>query len=282
MPELTSQRLVEQIEWDIAERTNILRVAAGVTPALHILCDDLDHAPSLKYTGFKKNIGERLGMYVQVDFVRSESELVDRIQASNEDASMHGIIVQLPLRSRDQERTDAITALINPEKDVDGLAGASSDYESATARAGLMLFDESSRNYRKEMTVVNGLGRLVGKPALDIMQRESGLHVVGYDIESDRLDVIEGLNHARLIMTAIGSPGILKPDMFVDPLIPRVIVDAGAAEQGGKLRGDVSDELRQTGLAYGWEITPAVGGVGPLTVRLVLEHTVTAAEKSTY
>ena len=133
-------------------------------------------------------------------------------------------------------------------------------------------------DFLSERIAILGRGRLVGWPLLTHLMSIGANKLEIFDEDSDDLEIIEGINEASVIISAMGRPGLLTPDLFEDMSKSRALVDAGAAEQGGVVMGDVSDELRDQALQNGWQITPRKGGVGPLTVRTLLTNVIRAAE----
>lgn len=233
----------------------------GVRPKLVIIRDN--HSPVIeKYVHLKQQYGNDIGVEVE-DWLMDD--LSATIERANQDQSVHGIIVQLPLQ--DPKQTDEIVAKINPQKDVDGLAHGDC-FESATATAIHWLLNGYDIDLSKQRIALVGRGRLVGGP-LEKMWRESGYDVTVFRSHDD----LAQLKNYDLIVTATGVPHLIKDEM-VRP--GAILVDAGTASEGGILVGDVSDEVRERNdLAA---ITPKVGGVGPLTVTALFEHVLMAAQ----
>lgn len=253
--------------------------ARGVQPKLVIIRDS-DNPVILKYVNLKQQYGEDIG--VEVEDWLSE-DVVGAIEQANNDSFVHGIIVQLPLKNRDQ--TDEVVRHIVPKKDVDGLASiyhetnnvndtnSSHDimpvFESATATAINWLLAGYDVKLQGSKIALVGRGRLVGAP-LEAMWRNSGYDVTVFRSHSD----LNELKDFDVIVSATGVPHLIKDEM-VKP--GAVVVDAGTASEGGVLVGDVDDAVRaRTDLAA---ITPKVGGVGPLTVTALFEHVLMAANK---
>lgn len=194
-----------------------------------------------------------------------QDEMRAAIALANSDASVHGIVVQLPLDQPDE--TEGIVGTIAPEKDVDGL-GASAAFHSATAEAIDWLLAGYNVDLEGKQIAIIGRGRLVGAP-LDKMWRQRGYRVTCYDKGSDIGDVTS----ADVIVTATGSPRVLTPSMVKQKA---VIIDAGTASEAGVIVGDVHPELRQRSDIT---ITPEKGGVGPLTVAVMFDHVIQSALK---
>ena len=195
--------------------------------------------------------------------------MAQAIAEANADSTVHGIIVQLPLK--DTSQTDEIVSKIAPEKDVDGLATiyheTNNIFESATATAINWLLAGYDIKLQGSKIALVGRGRLVGAP-LERMWKNSGYDVTVFRSHSD----LNELKDFDVIVSATGVPHLIKSEMIKPGT---VIVDAGTASEDGVLVGDVDESVRaQANLSA---ITPKVGGVGPLTVTALFEHVLMAA-----
>lgn len=237
--------------------------ALSAKPTLLIIRDS-DNPVITKYVNLKKQYGEDIGVNV-IDFrANSTDEIKEKILSSNADKSIHGIIVQLPIL--DKEKTDEVTSLIAPEKDVDGLS-ANGKFDSATATAINWLLAGYDINLQTAKIAIVGRGKLVGAPLLKMYQNSN------YDVKMyHRGDDLAELKNYDVIITATGKPGLITSEM-VSP--GATIVDAGTASEDGVLKGDVAEDVRtRTDLKA---ITPKLGGVGPLTVTCLFDHVIQAA-----
>lgn len=234
--------------------------ARKIQPKL-IIIRDSDNPVIMKYVSLKQRYGTDIGVVVE-DWLRTDVEAA--VKEANQDPSVHGIIIQLPLQ--DPTQTDAVVSTIKPEKDVDGLSG-SGVFDSATATAINWLLAGYDIRLAGQKIALVGHGRLVGAP-LAKMWQASGYDVTIFDSGSD-------LNHLKdytVIVTATGVPHLIKSSM-VRP--GTTVVDAGTASEGGVLVGDLDDAVRsRTDLSA---LTPSIGGVGPLTVTALFEHVLIAA-----
>ena len=231
-----------------------------------LIIRDSDNPVILKYVNLKKQYGEDIGIPVEDFCAKSSDEIREKILSANADPEISGIIVQLPILER--EKTDELTALISPEKDVDGLA-PNGDFDSATATAINWLLAGYGVDLAAQKIALVGKGKLVGAP-LYCMWTNSGFDVSLFH----RGDNLSNLRGFSLIVSATGSAHIITNEMVAPGAI---IVDAGTASEGGVLVGDVADEVRlRNDLSA---ITPRVGGVGPLTVTCLFEHVIEAANK---
>ena len=232
-------------------------------PALLILRDS-DNLVIKKYVDLKKQYGKDIGVNV-LDVCVNTNALREEIIRANKDTSINGIILQLPIQEK--ERTDELTALIAPEKDVDGLSGHG-NFDSATATAILWLLAGYDINLTHAKIAIVGRGKLVGAPLYQMFTNS------GYDVSLfHRGDDLTNLNQYDIIITATGVPGLISSSMIKPGA---TLVDAGTASEDGVLKGDASDEVRtRTDLNA---ITPIKGGVGPLTVTCLFDHVIQAAK----
>jgi methylenetetrahydrofolate dehydrogenase (NADP+)/methenyltetrahydrofolate cyclohydrolase len=270
MPELTSKHLVKAIDRNLSIRVEEL----DVQPGLAILSNNGEHYPSRKYMELKQNVAANLGILAAAVFSNGHEELLYEVQAYNEDEYYHGMIIQLPLA--DQVHTDKVLSEIAPNKDVDGL-GPNETFAPATPLGILNLLEGYKINYLDSPVAVVGTGKLVGAPLVRLMQERGAADVSAFDIESTEDEIRDGLNRARVIVSATGKSGLLVPELFDNLNIPRVVIDAGTAESNGA--GDVSPSLREELLERGSHITAEKNSVGPLTIRALLTNVVSAAEQ---
>jgi len=274
--ELGSDSIVLQMEHNIELRAQRYLQETDSIPTLSIVSCNPNDGPSLTYMELKQRVGHRLGIRVLTPQINTLEEACDRIDQDNEDETINGTIVQLPLREDQREFTDAILARVSPVRDVDGL-GPDSPFTPATVLATERWLEGQGIDYMAEPIALIGLGRLVNAPFYQRL-RQQGALVRGYDKDSPKLETIDGINWARIVVSATGHPGLLTPELFVPDTEPKVLVDVGTAEQNGAQEGDVSDELRAYALEHDWTLTRKKGGIGKVTVRALLTNLVQAAE----
>lgn len=264
--ELNGRELVGFIKERQAHLVQMLR--SNRKRAKLVIVRDSDNPVITKYVGLKCRYGEDIGVEVVDLKVEQTAEALKRaIQGANQDETVSGIIVQLPLINT--EITEEVLAEIAPEKDVDGLSGKGA-FDSATATAINWLLTGYNIDLQQKKIAIVGRGRLVGRP-LASMWGNSGLKVEIFHRGSD----FSKLHDYEVIVTATGVPDLITDEMIRSGA---VIVDAGTASEGGKLVGDISDEIRErTDISA---ITPKIGGVGPLTVGVLFENVLMAAEKA--
>lgn len=260
---LNGRELAGFIKERQAKAVRNLRQEHKIVPKLAIVVT-IEHPVIDVYMRLKKQYGADI--LIDVDIHRVEQSEVPRLlEKLNSDLSVHGIITQLPLA--DPSQTEEIVNLVVPEKDVDAL-GKSAKYDPATPLAILWLLAGYNVDLNGKHILLIGRGKLVGAP-LEWMLRNSGHEVVVTD--RNTVDLRAETQKADVIITAAGSPAILFPDMVKQGA---VVVDAGVASEDGKTVGDVAPELYER---EDLTITPAKGGVGPLTVCALFENVIRAA-----
>lgn len=242
-----------------------LRQAWKINPKLAIVVT-IEHPVINVYMRMKQRYGADILIDVDVHRV-SQDDAAETIKQLNEDPSVHGIIVQLPLER--PEETEDIVRLVAPEKDVDGL-GENPAFDPATPMAILWLLAGYNVDFRGKKVLLIGRGKLVGAP-LERMLLASGVDVSVADRSTE--DLKAATSEADIIITATGSPAILYSNMIKQGA---VVVDAGVAGEEGKTVGDVAPEVYERD---DLSITPTKGGVGPLTVCALFDNVIRAAKR---
>lgn len=258
MKELNGRELAGYVKERQARQVRQLR-AKKIFPKLAIFYDN-DSPVIAKYMSLKQQYGEDIHIDVEVVKI-SAGDAVEKLKAAAEDANVTGIIVQLPLAECDM----AILDLIPLNKDVDGLRG---ETDTATAMAIHWLLTGYGIDLEHKKLAIVGHGKLVGAP-LEKMWRESNYDVTVFD-KGDDLNLLPDYD---VIVTATGVPGLIKTQMIK---YGGVIVDAGTASEGGVIKGDLEDAARERD---DLTLTPKIGGVGPLTVAMLFENVIRAANK---
>lgn len=263
---LNGRELAEFIKERQAHEVRVLRQAHGVVPKLAIV-QCIDDPVINTYVRLKKNYGADIQVEVEHHKVE-QTEIANLLQKLNSDETVHGVIVQLPLV--DKTETDKIVNMVAAEKDVDAL-GENPKFDPATPMAILWLLAGYNIDLAAKHILLIGRGKLVGAP-LEKILKASGhdVEVIGREVE----DISTHTKEADVIITATGSPAILYPEMIKDKA---VVVDAGVASEDGKTVGDVAPELYER---EDLTITPAKGGVGPLTVCALFENVIRAARRT--
>lgn len=217
-----------------------------------------------KYVELKQHYGADIGVTVTDFLAKDTATIREKILSASEDPTINGIILQLPIKEKDQ--TDSLTALIAPEKDVDGLSGTG-HFDSATATAIHWLLTGYDIPLENQKIALVGRGKLVGAPLYKMFTASH------YDVTMfHRGDDLTKLRNFDIIISATGVPGLIS-DSLVRP--GAVVIDAGTASENGVIKGDLADSVRaRTDLSA---ITPVIGGVGPLTVTCLFDHIIQAA-----
>jgi len=279
---IDGKAMAADIRNEVAERVRAL-AGRGVTPGLTAVLVG-DDEPSRIYVGAKQKACAEVGIRSELHELPAktpQADLLALIRSLNEDASVHGILVQLPLP--DHLSVLAVHETLSVEKDVDGLTPNSvgrlvrgeASYLPATPYGIVELLARTGIQTKGAEVVVVGRGQLVGMP-LSIMlaqKTERGNATVTVCHTATR-DLAAHTRRADILVAAAGRPGTITADM-VKPGAAVIDVAVNRTERG--LVGDVAfDEVAEVAR---W-ITPVPGGVGPLTVAMLLVNTVTAAERA--
>lgn len=264
---LNGKELADFIKQRQAGEVRSLTQAHGIVPKLAIV--QVKDDPVINtYVRLKKRYGDDIGVTVESHHPL-QSDIATTINQLNDDSSVHGVIVQLPLT--DPLETDMIVNMVSPDKDVDAL-GKTPNFEPATPMAILWLLAGYNVDLRGKKVLLIGRGKLVGAP-LEKILKDSDIDVSVADRST--ADLQKETAAADVIITATGSPAILYPDMIKQGA---VVVDAGVASEDGKTVGDVAPELYERD---DLTITPEKGGVGPLTVCALFDNVLRAARATT-
>jgi len=270
--------LAKTIRAEVAGRTAALK-ARGVNPALSIILVGEDPASQV-YTKHKVNDSAQTGLAATLETYpadMSESDLLARIRALNNDPLVHGILVQLPLpKHMDSQK---VIETISPAKDVDGFHVASAGalmtgapgFWPCTPHGCMKMLESIGYDLRGKHAVVIGRSNIVGKPMAMMLLAKSATVTICHSATQD-LGAIT--RQADVIVAAVGKLNLLTADM-VKP--GAVVIDVGMnRKEDGKLAGDVDfDGVKEVA---GW-ITPVPGGVGPMTRAMLLANTLEAAER---
>lgn len=263
MKELNGRDLAGFIKERQAKAVRGLRQAFGVQPKLAILVT-VENPVIEIYMRLKQRYGADILVDVDIHRVQ-QGEIIETIKTLNEDASVHGIIVQLPLE--DPSQTSDIVNAVAPNKDVDAL-GENASFDPATPTAILWLLAGYGVELKERKVVILGRGKLVGEP-LEKMLQDSGIDATAFDSSSDGSTAAKT---ADVIITATGVPGVLTSEMI--PL-GAAVVDAGVAVEEGRAVGDLASDVYERD---DLKVTPSKGGVGPLTVCALFENVIKAAK----
>ncbi len=262
---LNGAELAEYIKERQRKEAQTLILNYKLKPSLAIIVT-IDNPVINLYVSLKQKYGADLGIKVTVYRVQKEN-IAQTIEDLNNDPLVNGIIVQLPIF--DITQTEQIVNLVSPIKDVDALSQKTAFFP-ATPMAILWLLAGYNINFEGKRVLIIGKGKLVGTPLLKAL-KDSGVDVAVAD--SKTKDLKKEVLNSDIIITATGSPGILKGSYFKTNA---VVVDAGVASEKGKLIGDLDESVY---LRDDLTITPKKGGVGPLTVCALFENVLKATRK---
>lgn len=285
---IDGRAIAAQIQRELSERVAILKTR-GIQPGLAFVRVGEDPASKV-YVGRKEKACAELGIFSETHVLpqaTSEAELLTLIARLNSDSRLHGILVQAPLPG--QIRETVVYSTVRPEKDVDGfhpvnvgklMLGDPTGFHPCTPAGIRELLVRSKVNTSGAEVVVLGRGNIVGKPmAAMLCQKEKGANATVTICHSGTRDIKEHCRRADIIVAAIGVAEFLKADM-VKP--GAVVIDVGvnrisdpAAKNGSRLVGDVDFANVQP---IAGQITPNPGGVGPMTIAMLMQNTVRAAE----
>jgi methylenetetrahydrofolate dehydrogenase (NADP+)/methenyltetrahydrofolate cyclohydrolase len=275
---LDGKRIADGVLDDLRRRVRA-RVRAGLSaPGLAVILVGADPASAV-YVRNKRRACEKIG-YVSRDFdlpaTTAQADLFDLIDRLNDDPAIHGILVQLPLPP--QIDATALIQRIRPGKDVDGfhaenvgrLALRQPGLRPCTPKGVMTLLAHTDRTVRGRHAVVVGVSNHVGRPM--VME----LLLAGCTVTACHRFTTELETHVRaadILVVAVGKPGLV-PGEWVKP--GAVVIDVGISRLAdGSLAGDVG--YAEASVRASW-ITPVPGGVGPMTVAMLMQNTLQAAE----
>jgi methylenetetrahydrofolate dehydrogenase (NADP+)/methenyltetrahydrofolate cyclohydrolase len=266
---------------ELSARVAVLK-ARGITPGLAFVRVGEDPASKV-YVSRKEKACADLGMFSETHVLAesaSEAELLALIAKLNSDTRVHGILVQAPLPK--QIRETVVYSTVSPQKDVDGfhpvnvgklMLGDSSGFLPCTPAGIRELLIRSEVKTAGAEVVVLGRGNIVGKPmAAMLVQKDKHANATVTICHSGTRDIQAHCRRADILIAAIGVAEFVKADM-VKP--GAVVIDVGVNRVEGKLVGDVDFKSIQP---IAGKITPNPGGVGPMTIAMLMSNTVRAAE----
>lgn len=288
---IDGRAIAEQIHVETAQRVDALK-HRGIEPRLIFIRVGEDPASQV-YVGMKEKTSQRLGIRSETHVLpekAAQAELLALVRRLNDDPSVHGILVQAPIPK--QIDSSAIYSAVRPDKDVDGfhpvnmgklLLGDGSGFVPCTPAGVHELLIRSRVTIEGAQVVVLGRGNIVGKPmAALLMQKARHANATVTVCHSQSRDIQEHCRRADIVVAAMGVANFVKSEM-VKP--GAAVMDVGvnrisdpAAKGGSRLAGDVDFETVR--LVAG-RITPNPGGVGPMTIAMLMRNTVSAAENLT-
>lgn len=277
---IDGKRVSAEIRAELREETKDFIAATGVTPKLTVILVGEDPASQV-YVRNKGRACEEVGFaaeQITLPATTTQEELDELIDRLNADKTVHGILVQLPLpKGLSEER---VLLRISPEKDVDAfhpynvgrMVAGQITYLPCTPAGVMELIRRSGISVAGKDCVVIGRSNIVGKPMAHLLMQDNGTVTVCH---SRTKDLAEHTKRADVLVAAIGKANFVTADM-VKP--GAVVIDVGINRGAdGKLTGDVDFAAVEPIASY---ITPVPGGVGPMTIAMLMKNTLTAAKRA--
>jgi methylenetetrahydrofolate dehydrogenase (NADP+)/methenyltetrahydrofolate cyclohydrolase len=275
---LDGNRIARAVREQARRGVERLLAERGVRPALAVILVGDDPASKI-YVETKQRACEKVGIVSKVHRLPpeiSEDELVHFIYRLNRDPALHGILLQLPLPDRALEK--AALAEIDPEKDVDGLCPTSQarlingdpGLRPCTPLGVIELIDRTGSDPAGKRAVIVGMGALVGKPLSMLLLERNATVVLCHEFTRD---LAEEVARAEILVAAAGKPGLIRGEWIREGAI---VIDVGINRTPVGIVGDVEFETARRRAGF---ITPVPGGVGPMTVAMLVRNTLIAAER---
>lgn len=250
--------------------------AQGIVPNLTVVIVGNDGA-SLSYVRSKNKAAEKIGMessIVRLDEDTSEEEVLAEVERLNNDDKVSGILVQVPLPEQVDE--NKVLEAIAPHKDVDGFSPINIGRLYTGQRTfvpctplGIMELLKHTGSLEGKTVAVVGRSHIVGQPVAKLLTNENATVTL---MHSRTKDMVAQLKNFDVVVSAVGKPGLIKGSDLKEGAI---VIDVGNSVVDDKLVGDVDFESAKEVASY---ITPVPGGVGPLTITMVLNNTLLAAK----
>lgn len=273
---IDGKSIAKELRESLAPRVAALK-EQGITPGLTVIVVGDDPASAI-YVRNKERACVKLGMNSQVLRFPAETtqeEILNTVRLLNQDDGVHGILVQLPLPRHIDEQ--AVLRAIDPDKDVDGfhamnagrLMNGEPGFVACTPKGVMRLLEVSGVELDGKNAVVVGRSNIVGKPmALLLLQKNCTVTIA----HSHTKDLTAVTRSADILVVAVGRAGFITGDMIKPGA---AVMDVGINRVDGKVVGDVDFESAKEVASC---ITPVPGGVGAMTIAMLMENTVEAAE----
>ncbi len=289
---LTSAEIIATRKPEIAQEAHEFHLEHGRNPKLLIIPGDTLHDGSKRYMRTKKRTGSEVSVDVSVAGEDDQqdptgavkplelSRILYLIDEANEDPTVDGIMLQLPLENRHKDAESYVLERILPTKDVDGL-GRHSPYLTATATAIDWMLKGYNLDGRELRTVFMGDGPLSNTPLAQFWKSEGATQIQVFNRDSDELEKCGAVQEAQLIISAMGNPNLWEPGIFTNDATHKVLIDVGTAgtakPHDGSQQGDFSDQMYDYVAERDWGITAKKGAIGPLTGLALVSTVVIAA-----
>lgn len=276
---IDGKALALRLREGIGQEVSVLEKNTGIKPGLAAVLVGEDPASAV-YVRNKKIACEKAGIYPQEHLLpasTTQEALLDLIHQLNDDPKIHGILVQLPLPSHIESK--AILQAVSPEKDADGfhpvnvgrLVEGDPVFVPCTPKGVIHMIDSTGVDIAGKRAVVIGRSNIVGKPVAMLLLHRHATVTICHSRTKDLPSVVR---EADIVIAAIGKPLFVIPDMIKEGA---VVIDVGINRLAdGKLVGDVDfDRVKERA---GW-LTPVPGGVGPMTIAMLLQNTLESAKR---
>lgn len=269
---LDGKQIAKDYRQGLKDQVEVLK-SKGYTPKLSVILVGNDGA-SQSYVRSKKKAAEKIGMISEIVHLSedtSEEDVLSELERLNNDDSVSGILVQVPLPKQVSEQK--VLEAINPEKDVDGFHPSNigklyideQTFVPCTPLGIMEILKHADIDIEGKNAVVIGRSHIVGQPVSKLLLQQNATVTI---LHSRSKDMASFIKEADIVVSAVGKPELVTKDMVKEGA---VIIDVGnTPDENGKLKGDVAfDEVKEVASA----ITPVPGGVGPLTITMVLNNT---------
>lgn len=273
---LNGREIAKEYRDGLSAEVEILK-SKGITPNLTVVIVGNDGA-SLSYVKSKNKAAEKIGIasnIIHLDEDTSEEDLLKEIKKLNSDYDVHGILVQVPLPEQIDE--NKVLEAIAPQKDVDGFSPVNigrlytgqETFAPCTPLGIMELLKHTGDIAGKDIAVI-GRSHIVGQPVARLLMDADATVTL---MHSKTENLVDKLKQYDVVISAVGRPGLVHGEHLKDGA---VVIDVGNTAIEGKLVGDVDFESASKVAGY---ITPVPGGVGPMTITMVLNNTVVAAKR---
>ncbi|MEE9470969.1 MAG: bifunctional methylenetetrahydrofolate dehydrogenase/methenyltetrahydrofolate cyclohydrolase FolD [Gemmatimonadota bacterium] len=286
---IDGKRIAAEIRREVAESAAEL-IARGTRPGLSVVLVGDDPASHV-YVRMKTRACQEAGLHardVPLPAETSREELLGEIDRLNEDPEIHGVLIQLPLPAHLDEAE--VMERVKPEKDVDGfhpvnvgrmVSGDPTAFRPATPAGIQELLRRIDCDPQGKHVVVIGRSNIVGRPVAEILsQKQPWANATVTLAHSRTRDLAEVARLGEILVVAIGRPRFLTADMVTEGAVVIDVgvnrVDDSTTQKGYRLEGDVDFEAVREKASW---ITPVPGGVGPMTIAMLLKNTVKAADR---
>jgi methylenetetrahydrofolate dehydrogenase (NADP+)/methenyltetrahydrofolate cyclohydrolase len=277
---IDGKALAKQVREEVRDGVEALRASSGVVPGLGVVLVGDDPASHV-YVRNKEKACAEAGINSKEHLLPAsvpQEQLLDVVHSLNDDSAIHGILVQLPLPDRID--TDRILEAVSPEKDVDGfhpmnqgrLLSGREGFKPCTPLGIMRMLESVGCDPKGKNAVVVGRSNIVGKPiALMLLARHATVTIC----HSRTSDLATEVGRADIVVAAIGKASAIRGE-WIKP--GAVVIDVGINRlPSGKLAGDVEFEVAKERASA---ITPVPGGVGPMTICMLLQNTYNSARRT--